>query len=200
MIEQWKVIKGFESSYEVSNFGNVRSLDRKVLHTRQKSVWDRQGKERISRNNGWNQLSKGKVITPVLNDKGYKMVRLHAKGKKSCKTIHRLVAETFIERVDGKNFVNHIDGVVTNNHVNNLEWCTPLENVQHAYRTGLAKVNMPVAIEMLDLNGNVIREFYSTHEAAREVGAQPPNIVKVCRGKRETHHGYKWRYKKTCND
>ena len=53
--------------------------------------------------------------------------------------VHRLVAETFIPKVDGKPQVNHIDGNPQNNKVENLEWVTNAENTLHAYRTLLNK-------------------------------------------------------------
>jgi hypothetical protein len=178
-MEVWKDIEGFEGLYQISNYGRVRSVDRYIIHKGKTSTWK--------------QFKKGKIINPVLDDKGYYIVRLK-KDKKYHKKVHRLVAEHFLPRVEGKDYVNHKDGNKLNNHVDNLEWCTFLENIQHAYSMGLNTSNKPRRVQMLDLDGNVIREFYSLHEAAREVGAEPTNIAKVCRGKRKTHMGYRWRY------
>lgn len=59
---------------------------------------------------------------------GYKLVALCKNNKTKTFKVHRLVAEAFIERVDGKNIIDHIDGNPSNNNVSNLRWCTNLEN------------------------------------------------------------------------
>lgn len=64
--------------------------------------------------------------------KGYLYVDLYKNGKRKRFYIHRLVAETFIPNPENKPYINHIDGNPKNNNVGNLEWCTPLENVEHA--------------------------------------------------------------------
>ena len=60
------------------------------------------------------------------------------KGRTVVLKIHQLVARAFIPNLENKPFVNHIDGDRLNNSVDNLEWCTPKENSQHAFATGLS--------------------------------------------------------------
>ncbi len=71
------------------------------------------------------------------NNSGYFMVWFKEKGKTYGRTIHRLVAKTFIPNPENKAQVNHIDGKKENNNIDNLEWCTVGENHKHAWATGL---------------------------------------------------------------
>lgn len=66
---------------------------------------------------------------PTDNGKGYLKI--------AWKYVHRMVAETFLEKIEGKDFVNHLDGNKQNNKVDNLEWCTRSENMQHAHDNNL---------------------------------------------------------------
>lgn len=117
----WLPIKNYEGLYEVSDTGEVRSVDRVLSVTNQKE-----------------RLFKGKLIYQDLNVQvGYKQVSLWKNNKKTNLYIHRLVAEAFIPNPSNKPDVNHIDGNRQNNHVSNLEWVTPKENSQHAISTGL---------------------------------------------------------------
>lgn len=113
-MEIWKSIVGYEGLYEVSNLGNVRSVDRYVNHPK-----------------GGLSLRKGKLLQPNKNHQGYYCVLL----SKSCKTenrrVHRLVAEAFIPNPDNLPQINHKDEDKSNNIVTNLEWCTCSYNIMY---------------------------------------------------------------------
>lgn len=50
-------------------------------------------------------------------------------------------------------------------------------------------------IIMMDKDGNIIKIFNSVAEASQYLGTNDTtNICKVCKGKRKTAYGYKWRY------
>ena len=119
-MEIWRVIYGFENYYEVSNLGKIRSVDRCVFH-----------KTSLLLN------LKGKSIKPHLNKNGYLFVNITKKSKAFNKSVHRLVAESFLDNPHDKKDVNHIDGNKLNNEVTNLEWATRSENLIHAYNIGL---------------------------------------------------------------
>src|SRR5690625_5079628 len=113
--EVWKPIEGYEGLYQVSNFGRVKSNDRKV--------WNGRGYYNKS----------GRILKNSLTTTGYWKVELYKNGERKSWRVHRLVAKAFIPRVRGKNMINHKDGDPLNNHVSNLEWCNQSENMKHAY-------------------------------------------------------------------
>lgn len=96
------------------------------------------------------------------NAKGYRQVTLRRDGKSNTVSVHRLVAETYLEPIpDGnKCTVNHIDGNKQNNHISNLEWNTYSENLQHAYDTGLADNKLRAVEASLDgVNWTLFKSF-----------------------------------------
>lgn len=105
-IETWKDIKGYESYYQVSDWGRVRSLDRTVKD----ATRDR------------HQHLKGKILKETDNGKGYKLVFLNKDRKRRNKYVHILVAEAFIPNPNNLREVNHKDLCKSNNCVQNLEW------------------------------------------------------------------------------
>ena len=176
MEQRWSTKKGF-SSYEISELGEVRSVDR--------IIEDTLGRE---------QKKKGKILSQKIDRYGYPTVILYGDDKKPHYfTVHRLVAELFVDNPNDLPSVNHIDGNKQNNDYLNLEWCTIKENNQHAIDNNLINTNKPII--QLDLEGNYINEFYSTREAEAITGIDNSGISKVCKGKRKTAGGYKWKYK-----
>ena len=78
-------------------------------------------------------------LKPYVNTSGYYLVDLHHKKQRHTMQVHRIVAIAFIPNPDLLPTVNHKDGNKANNTVENLEWMTHLDNVRHAWETGLAK-------------------------------------------------------------
>ena len=102
--ELWATIKGFEGLYEVSNMGNVRSL----------------------------KYGKIKILKLAKNKFGYYYVILSKNGKTKHFTVHRLVANAFIENPNNYPQINHKDENKTNNKVENLEWCNNQYNKRYS--------------------------------------------------------------------
>ena len=98
--------------------------------------------------------------------------------------IHVAVAKTFIENPDNKDLVNHIDGNKSNHSINNLEWVTASENVNHAIRSGLFKINKPCMIR--DIENDEIHYFESIADAGQFVGygSGLPYTVRYVQGKK----------------
>lgn len=59
------------------------------------------------------------------------MVRLRKNGEQRRYSVHRLVAETFIENPNNLPEVNHKDENKLNNSVENLEWCDRVYNINY---------------------------------------------------------------------
>lgn len=153
-LEEWKDIEGYEGIYQVSNYGNVKSLARQ------------------RRNSKGIYMQKEKLLSLTNTSTGYKKVELVKNGKKKGYKVHRLVAMAFIDNPENKPEVNHIDGNKINNHVDNLEWVTSSENSIHAYKTGLnpnkKELNETVVVAMY-INGT------SKEDIAKEFGVS--NLV-----------------------
>ena len=164
-MEEWRDIPGYESFYQVSNLGNVRSI--RFNKIRNMKSWD---------SNGY------RAVELYLNNNGYTV------------GIHRLVALAFIPNPENKPEVNHKDRNRSNNNVENLEWVTQSENIAHAYRNGVKPrptyQNQPLQKEILDIIEN--KKYFSIREASRQTGHKRDTIKRsldlnapVCNN---THH------------
>lgn len=143
--EKWKDIEGYEGLYQVSNLGNIKSLERKVLCK-----------------NGEFKTIHEKNRKPFKDKDEYLGLTLSKNGKLQTIKVHREVAKAFIPNNNNKEQVNHIDGNKNNNIISNLEWCTNQENRNHAIKNGLANQrgeHNPMSKLTLEL-AKEIRELY----------------------------------------
>ena len=172
--EIWKPINGFRDVYEVSNLGRVRSKDHLVKlrgnHLR---------------------MQYGRILKNVPCGRGYNRVSLVFDNQK-CKMykIHRLVAEAFIPNPEKKPFINHINCIRDDNRLENLEWCTPKENIQHAVSYGSIKkgdtINLKKGRELLkkkviDLSTGIV--YDSIKESAVILGMSYTTLRNNLNGK-----------------
>ena len=113
MTETWKPIPGWEGYYEVSDHGNVRSLDRKVRTLR-----------------GEMRFIRGKNLKLNENHNGYMYVMPARQGKNQRLWVHHAVLTAFASpRKDGK-VCMHVNNNIKDNRLENLQWGTQLENIQ----------------------------------------------------------------------
>ncbi len=103
-------------------------------------------------------IKTGKIKSQYIGSTGYYMVTLAINKKQKPQRVHRLIAQTYIPNPLGDPTINHIDGNKINNDISNLEWCTHLENVRHAFRIGLVN-NTGVNNGMSKLDDNKVMEI-----------------------------------------
>lgn len=133
-----------------------------------------------------------KLLSLKKKIRGYVYVHLHQDGKSKVVTVHRLIASAFIPNPNNLETVNHINYIKDDNRVENLEWMSYSEN---SGNKNPHKIIVGKQIEQLDLNGNILAEFDSISQAARELHINRGSINQVCLGKLKTAGGYIFRYK-----
>lgn len=157
--ETWKDVDGYEGFYQISNKGNVRSVDHTVRKNR----------------SGETRISVGRVLRLYKMPNGYMQVQFSKNGKKQKHYVHRLVASAFIHNLYNLPEVNHIDGDKENNFVDNLEWISRKDNQIHLVKSRLTRRARPVMCVETE------KQYNSMMEAARETGAERHNISNSCK-------------------
>lgn len=173
-MEDWKEIKGYEGLYEISSYGNVRSLNYK-------------------------RTCQAKILKTRINRHGYEVVDLSKDGVRKTCQVHRLVAEAFLFNPEGFDTVDHIDSNKTNNHLNNLQWMSNGDNTRKAWNDGLCfnvgkslkHCNRPTK-KVINLT---TKEIYdSITEAGMKSNIDRRRISDCCRHKQKSAGGFQWCY------
>lgn len=180
--EIWKDIKGYEGSYQISNYGRVRSLCRSGVDGRN---------------------LKGAIMHGTDNGNGYLSVMLTKERRGKRFYIHRLVAEHFILNPDNLSDVNHINEFEKwNNTVSNLEWMSHLDNMNYGTRKervsqlykGAPQNKWCRKVYQLDSHGDIVEVFDTVAEASRITGINYGGIAKCCAGEFISSGGFMWIY------
>lgn len=165
--EIWKPLIDFPN-YEVSNFGNVKSLTK---------------------------IKRGSNLSPSSRKKGYLQVQICRNNTVRSMYIHRMVWQTFMGEIPNGMEINHKDGNKHNNHIDNLECVTPQQNSQHSWSLGLCIPTQGMRSGRAKLTDDLVREIRFRYEnedisqpkLAREYGVSKTLIWDVVSGNRWKH-------------
>jgi hypothetical protein len=154
--EEWKWVKEYEWYYYVSNHGRIK-------------------------------IRKTNKILKLATDKdGYIKCHLYKRGVRKSFRVHRLVAETFLDKPEGCTEVDHIDNNRANNHATNLRWCTHDENIAKIYGDYSEDINVVEAETM-----QIIAMCRSINEASQITKISHKKITKII-GTNESYKGYRF--------
>ena len=222
IVEEWRPVVGYEGLYEVSDWGNVRSLN-------------------------YNKTKQVRELKNTVNLEGYCVVTIKGRQKK----VHRLVAEAFIPNPEDKKEVGHLKTLdngledKTANEVWNLAWMTREENANYGtigerlseskkgennpmkrpeVATKVAEKqrengkkqfmeNPEAFFERMSRNrskgdekrkikinqynkdtGEFIKTWDSAADVERELGIFQQNVRACCKGRTNSAGGFKWKY------
>ena len=171
-MEIWKDVVGYEGLYQVSNYGRVKSLERKIN----------------------NRIYEERIISQEKSKDGYLRVDLHKDGNRKHKKVHRLVAQSFLEDYQESKCINHKDENKHNNFLNNLEICDYSYNINYGSRNKKVSEKLSKKINQYDLDGNFIKTWDSMTQINKETGICLSNIFLCCRNKIKNCNGFIFKY------
>lgn len=167
---RWRDVKGYEGLYLISDKGDVYSLPRLVSNKRGKYV------------------RTGQLLKPGLRGRDnllYKFVVLSDGMSVKQLSVHRLVADAFVDNPCGYDMVNHIDRNTLNNYADNLEWCTQQYNNEYSHNK---------RVQQFDKSGKLIAEYENTVAASGVTGILRTAINNALNMRAKTAGGFVWKY------
>lgn len=176
--EEFRDIDFLLGEYKVSNYGRIKSLKKSKIMKCYEMKIDKyqQGRESTTGNY-------------------YLIVHIGSAKYKIDKhfSIHRLVAQAFLNNYSDDLQVNHIDGKKNNNRIDNIEMATPSDNMKHSYKS-LNRNKRKKAILMLDRRKNIIEEFECMSDVQRKYGYL---VGTICNAIKNNYfsYGHYWKYK-----
>lgn len=181
--EIWKDIEGYKGAYQISNLGNVKSVEREVTQ------WNESAKKYVTR------IQKALIMKPFEDEDGYLRLQLIKDGIRKKHFVHRLVALAFIPNPENKPEVNHKQGDKKDNRVWMLEWSTSSENQRHAIANKLyetAKGEKSGQAKLTELQVREIHSLYSRGNITQEYlaglyGVASSAISRILTGVRWNH-------------
>lgn len=169
---KWKAIPGYEGTYEVSDDGRVRSLDRTVHFS-----------------DGRVRQYRGQELAQYEDDFGYRKSTLKLNGKSYRAHIHVLVARAFIGAPPAEGLhICHGDGDHHNNAPGNLRYDTVQGNSDdmvahgtrlHSEAAPNTKLTKDQALAIRALRGQA-----TCKELALQFGTSPANVCNIQKGRR----------------
>lgn len=168
--EQWRALKidGIDTNekFEISNLGKLRSFKHK---------------------------EEGELVRPS-NIKGYPILNVKLQsGKRTTRYIHKLVAETFLDKnSNDQEYVIHLDFIKENNHYRNLRWANRSELFAHQaknpnYKKGIIRYSKLSETDVIRLKKKIQRGKNPLYKIAKEFGITHTQLNRIRSGENWSH-------------
>lgn len=179
--EEWRDVVGYEGLYIVSSYGRVASIPRVFF-------------------NGHRCHIEGRIMKSFKTPTGYHYVTLSKNGIHLNRSVHKLVAQSFLPLDSGRPHIDHLDGNKDNNHATNLHWVTRSENMNNLHTlkklslasTGVFNNGKSKIIVSISKDGTIMK-YPSIAEACR-MGYEKSCIHDCLNGTSQFHRKKRWMY------
>jgi len=173
-MEEWRDVAGFAGHYQVSDLGNVRSVDRVVVNSRERPL-----------------RLKGRPLRPRTDQDGYLSVGLSVVGVRWTRMIHDLVATAFHgERPEGYE-IHHRNHKRWDNRAVNLCYVAARSHLV-AHFTGEDNPNSKLTAARIEEIRTMLANGYSQRRIAKHVQVSQPTISRLVAGRTWQHLAIVW--------